>query len=178
MLGIAAAGPGHQHRGEIRTPPMMTSQRRLIGAPKALNCSQIWMASSRVGVSTTPNTPYLCAWHEHSANGGERQEVRSASKEDAHLPRSPSASSMAWEQQRVVECYGRTHGSLDSKCSMGSANAAVLPEPVCAHPITAPTTAQRTTTGLRRGGRSVARDEKRETSAAARRCSPSLPARI
>lgn len=38
------------------TPPMTTTCLKPISAPKAPNCSDIWRASSRVGVSTTAKT--------------------------------------------------------------------------------------------------------------------------
>jgi hypothetical protein len=71
--------------------------------PSALNCSPIWNASSRVGVSARPNTPYL--------------PEKKISRVHGCSSRSESATA-------------GTYGSEDSCCSIGRANAAVLPLPV------------------------------------------------
>lgn len=131
-----------------------------MGAPSAENCSPIWIASSRVGVSTTPKIPNLRAGRGGVGTSVEMWKVLSDSSiapllgQDATCDLGTvthSGSGLARVGGGVEGRAGfgnttplghhhcpmigtATHGSLDSVCNIGSAKAAVLPEPVLAYP--------------------------------------------
>lgn len=138
---ISKAGLLSTAPGRSKSPRAGRRTRRFMPAPKARNCSASCTASSLQGLGLIP-----CV----QAMSTPRRGARAACVSGADAIRSAGAALQTRQcgvhRGQPPDCAAHLvgvstsantpKGSFASRCSMGSANAAVLPLPVCAVPIT------------------------------------------